>query len=114
LSDCYSKCPIECSFVKYDLTFSSSTFPTEWYTQVLNNNAYFIQLINLNLNMSPLFNYTDNYAGLKNSLSSVNVFYHDLRYVQIDDTIAVTVVALLGTLGGNLGLFLGEFNFILQ
>jgi acid-sensing ion channel 5 len=37
----------------------------------------------------------------------VHVFYEDLRYTEIDENPAMDIVALLGSLGGNLGLFLG-------
>ncbi len=112
IGDCYQKCPIECTEVKYDLTISSSTYPTEWYAKVLTNNTKFNTLINkyFDLVNVPFINYTNDYAGLKNSILRVNIFYEDLRYTLVEDSPAINLVMLLGTLGGNLGLFLGIFR----
>ncbi len=40
-------------------------------------------------------------------------FYYaeDLKYTVVDESPAITIVSLLGALGGNLGLFLGKNNF---
>jgi hypothetical protein len=48
---------------------------------------------------------------LKNAVARVNVYYEDLRYTEVDETPALTVSLLLGTLGGNIGLFLGKNSF---
>jgi hypothetical protein len=110
---CYDHCPVECTEVQYDLTVSTSSYPTEWYAQVLTNNTKFNVVINTylaNSNVS-LINYTNNFNELKNAIARVNVFYEDLRYTEIDDNPAMDSIGLLGTLGGNLGLFLGK-NFV--
>jgi hypothetical protein len=49
---------------------------------------------------------------LKNSIALINVYYEDLRFTQIDDNEAISFVTMIGTLGGNLGLFLGMDNFL--
>jgi hypothetical protein len=111
VGECYKNCPIECVRVKYDFTLSFSSYPTLWYSQVLTNNSQFNKLINTyfkDLNVS-FINYTGNFVELKDSIALVNVFYEDLRYSQFDDNAAITFVSLLGTLGGNLGLFLGKY-----
>jgi hypothetical protein len=54
-------------------------------------------------------NYTDNFQELKNSIARINVYYEDLSYVHVEDKEAVSFVSLIGTLGGNLGLFLGKY-----
>jgi hypothetical protein len=38
----------------------------------------------------------------------VNVYYDDLSYYLIDESPAMTFDLFLGSVGGNLGLFLGE------
>ena len=106
---CYQKCPIECVEVKYDLRVSASAFPTEWYAGVLNRNVRFNELINKYSFF--LVNYEDNYARLKNAVARVNVYYDELTYTEIDKSPSVTVSALLGVLGGNVGLFLGKSYF---
>jgi hypothetical protein len=59
-------------------------------------------------------NYTNNFNELKNSIARINVYYEDLGYTQIDDSPAMNIVTLLGTLGGNLGLFLGNLLFFID
>ncbi len=109
VGDCYEKCPVECVEVRYDLSVSASSFPTEWYSDVLIRNDNFNKTINL---YSPkLIRYNNNFTSLKNALARVNVYYEDLKYTEIDESPAVTVNALLGVLGGNIGLFLGKNSF---
>lgn len=109
VGECYKNCPIECTELKYDLTISTSTYPTEWYAQVLTNNSRFNSIINAYFAMVNVtfINYTNDYLALKNSVARINVYYEDLRYLQVDDSPAMNVISLLGTLGGNFGLFLG-------
>jgi hypothetical protein len=110
IGDCYNKCPIECTRFSYDLSLSSSSYPTLWYSKVLTNNSKFNTLINAYFEEKNVsfINYTDNFLELKNSIARVNVYYEDLRFTKIDDNPAMNFVTLLGTLGGNLGLFLGK------
>jgi hypothetical protein len=88
---------------------SASSYPTEWYAQVLTNNSNFYSVINSYYAWAnvPYINYANNFTELKNAIARVNVYYEDLRYMQIDDNQAMDLIALLGTLGGNFGLFLG-------
>jgi hypothetical protein len=109
VGECYNSCPIECTEVRYDLTLSASSYPTEWYAQVLTNNSNFYSVINSYyalVNVS-FINYTNNFVELRNAIARVNVYYEDLRYTEIDDNQAMDFISLLGTLGGNFGLFLG-------
>jgi hypothetical protein len=113
IGNCYNNCPIECTEVRYGMTISSSSYPTEWYADVLTSNAKFNSIINSGFDLLNLsfINYTNNFVELKNAVARLNVFYEDLRYTVIDDSQAMDVVTLLGILGGNLGLFLGiEFK----
>jgi hypothetical protein len=110
---CYQNCPVECTEIRYDLTVSASTYPTEWYAQILTNNTKFNSVINAYFTLVniPFINYTDNFLELKNSIACVNVYYEDLRYTEIDDSQAMDIISLLGIIGGNLGLFLGFDSF---
>jgi hypothetical protein len=107
IGECYNKCPLECSVVRYDFTISSSLFPTVWYASILANDSSFNKVINKyfdqSINNFITMNYTNNYAGLRDSIARINVFYEDLQFVQVDETPSITVIILLGTLGGNLG-----------
>jgi hypothetical protein len=62
----------------------------------------------------PEINYNNDYASLKNSVARVNVFYEDLRYTVVDESPAITTVSLLGTIGGNVGLFLGKLEILFR
>jgi amiloride-sensitive sodium channel subunit delta len=106
---CYAKCPIECERIKYDLRVHTSTYPTEWYAELLNNSTAFNETINLyfdSINMTQI-SYAGNYEGLRSSVARINVYYEDLSYVSINETPAMTFDLFLGSLGGNMGLFLG-------
>jgi hypothetical protein len=112
IDKCYDDCPIECFEIKYDLTVSSSSYPTEWYASVLANNSNFNTVINAYFSRANIsyINYTNKFAELKNAIARVNVFYEDLRFTEVNDNPAMDIIFLLGTLGGNLGLFLGNFE----
>jgi hypothetical protein len=112
---CYNYCPIECTEVQYELTLSSSSYPTVWYAEVLTNNSKFNNVINAYFTDRdiPFINYTGSFNELKNSISRINVYYEDLRFVHIEDNEAMNILSLLGTLGGDLGLFLGIFDYFL-
>jgi hypothetical protein len=109
IGNCYNNCPIECTEIKYDLAVSSSSYPTEWYANVLTNNTKFNTVINAYFASEhvPLINYSNNFFELKNAIARINVYYEDLRYTEIDDNQAMDVITLLGVIGGNLALFLG-------
>jgi hypothetical protein len=103
--ECYHKCPVECEEVKFDLTISTSSYPTEWYAHVLANNSKFNEVINMYFDAInlPHVNYTDDFVGLKKTIARVNIYYEDLRYTEVIESPALTAILLLGTLGGNLG-----------
>ena len=97
--------------MNYDLRVSTSSYPTEWFSRVLVNNSRFNELINAyfdELNLTRV-NYNNKFAELKDSIARVNVYYEDLAYTQVSENPAISLAALLGTLGGNMGLFLGNY-----
>lgn len=60
------------------------------------------------------FNYGDMQEKLKKKFVSLNVYYDDLSYTQIDESPKTEMVDLISNIGGTLGLFIGVnfFNFI--
>jgi hypothetical protein len=109
IDQCYDDCPIECKETRFEMAVSMSSYPSEWYAEVLANNSNFKSVINAyfaDANV-PFINYTNKFADLKNAIARVHVYYEDLRYTEIDENPDMDIVALLGSLGGNLGLFLG-------
>jgi hypothetical protein len=107
---CYVKCPIECDHIEYQLEIFTSTYPTEWYANVLATNPKFNKIINRYFDVynKTSISYVGNFASLRNAVARVNVFYRDLSFIQIDESPAMTFDLFLGALGGNLGLFLGK------
>lgn len=101
---CYAMCPIECNEIQYDLQISTSSYPTEWYSNLMKNDMNFIELVN---STQPFRNYSLDYSFLKQNTLLVNVFYDKMLYTSISETPSMTVDTLIATFGGNLGLFLG-------
>ena len=46
---------------------------------------------------------------VKESVLKVNIFYDSLNYLTLIDSQTVTISTLFGTVGGQLGLFLGKY-----
>jgi hypothetical protein len=107
--DCYANCPIECEQIKYDLKISSSSYPTQWYAAQLATDQRFNTVVNRYFNQYGKENitYVGNFSDLKNAVAKLNVYYDDLSYTKIDETPAMTFDIFLGSVGGNMGLFLG-------
>jgi hypothetical protein len=86
LADCFNKCPNECNEIRYDLLPSVSTYPTEWYFDLLENDANFNGLINRYLEDLgySFINYSSRFQDLKNAVAKVNVFYEELSYTQVE------------------------------
>lgn len=105
---CLEKCPIECTEVRYDLQVSTSSYPSQWYANLLINDYKFYQFVNSGLNES-FVNYT-NFESISRVLVKLNMFYEDLSYMQIDEVPAMTFETLLSNVGGSLGEHL-EFSF---
>ena len=87
-----SECPLECDFVEYDFTFSTSDF-----------DAYGLYMYKYNT--KPPFVYQLNI--FKKQLVSINVYFSDLRYTEITETPSMTIIDLFANIGGTVGLFVG-------
>lgn len=97
---CLEKCPNECEFVAYDMTVSSSQFPTMTYADVLVYNE----------------NISDNFAtdkskkqftSVKSSVVSINIFYKTDLYTNVREKAATEFEQFISNFGGAMGLFLG-------
>jgi hypothetical protein len=103
---CISLCPLECNQNLYMTSISSCQ---------LNENKYFLDFIqsnNSNLT-SDFINRTLNLKTAKDSFVQVNIFYDSLSYTLTTESPQMDVISLLGSIGGNLGLFLGVSVFSL-
>jgi hypothetical protein len=103
---CLKDCPKECDYIKYDTTISNSEYPSDSYLEYLN--AYLPD------------NFTkkgteDEKTIDKTSLLAVNVFYPSSSYTKITEEPSVSIVTdVLPNVGGDLGLFLGNFLCFIQ
>lgn len=83
-------CPLACDVINYESTVSSAVFPNPTMIKILQNEGY---------------NRTKDY--LRKNLVSLQVGYSSLRYEYFKQTSQYDSGALMGEIGGNLGLFLG-------
>ena len=98
---CSSYCPPPCNYATYDTLVSSSSYPTSYY---YNN------ILASTPNLQTKFKgFSLNETIVKESVLKVNIFYDSLNYLTLIDSQTVTISTLFGTVGGQLGLFLGKY-----
>jgi len=99
---CSNYCPPPCNYVTYDTLVSSSGYPTSYY---YNN------ILASTPNLQTKFQgFTLNETIVRESVLKVNIFYDSLNYLTLIDSQTVTIASLFGTVGGQLGLFLGKYT----
>lgn len=99
--ECGKQCPLECDSEIFELTISSSSYPTK---------AYADQLVNYSGN--TLANFFPNvsavtYKDLKEHILAINIYYADMKYTSIEELEKTNLFDLVAAIGGTLGLFLG-------
>jgi dihydroorotate dehydrogenase len=92
---------LECSHVNYEFSISSSNFPTYDYYRLYKNDKSFIE--------HNLKDYNISFESFKNRALAVNIFYPQLKYTVITELQKTSIFDLLSTIGGELGLFLGNY-----
>lgn len=94
---CDTYCPTPCDSIKYQTSTSISTYPTDYYFDILiktpNVKEKFKTYLNNNTNLSDIG------SIVRNSILKVNVYYDELSYTFISESASVTVVSMLGTIG---------------
>ena len=101
---CLPSCPLECNQTLYKTAISFNK---------LNGNSY-ISHIRKNKNLaSDFINRTLDSTQVAKSFASVKIFYESLSYTLTNESKKMDWVSLLGSIGGNLGLFLGVSLFSL-
>jgi len=94
---CFHSCPLKCDQILYKTSLSFSFF----------NSLTYISSIQSNSNLSKDFiNRTIDATTAKESIVNVNIFYDSLSYTLNTESPQMDAVSLLGSIGGNLGLFL--------
>ena len=100
-SFCNNACPERCNTIEYHLSVSMAAFPTFSYLknqQTTYRNAY---MFPQNVNDAYLKKFG------RQGFLKFTVNYDNLYYTSIDDSPAITANSLFGTIGGQLGLFVG-------
>jgi hypothetical protein len=108
IQSCSDYCPTPCNNYQFDMSLSHSDYPTDYYFNLLNSSKSKLNSVYKpylkQINKTSLSDIKDTVV---NSILSVNVYYQDLTYVFLQDTPAITIDAWFGTVGGELGLFMG-------
>ena len=108
---CTPLCPLECNSITYTMTESQSDYPSESYSNVILADdvymskflsAYQVSQENPNVTRADI-----NYGILVDNIARVTVYYDTSVYEYASEFPSMDGTALLGNLGGNLGLFLG-------
>ena len=95
---CVPSCPLQCNRTQYTTMISSSAL----------NGAWYVETIRSNLNLAADFVGTPlNADTARESVARVNVYYPTLSYTLSLEAPYMDAVALLGSIGGTLGLFMG-------
>lgn len=97
---CRDKCPLECESITYDLSTSSSEYPSPIYGDILKDNPIIQAKFSGNLSQIT-------YESLKRNMVQISVFYGDLGYDQYEEQAKMDITDLVSNIGGTLGLFLG-------
>ena len=102
--NCLSACPLECEQIFYmnSISFSQINEYNQFLNQFDSNSNLKSDLINRNFKKE-----------IKNSFVQVNVFYDSLSYTLTTESPQWDAITLFGSIGGNLGLFLGGSVFSL-
>ena len=99
---CLPLCPLECNRTEYHTSLSTS--------QLLGEKLY--DLIESNINLTADFlTRPFNLNTAKESVVEVGIFYDSVSYTISTETEKFDLVALLASIGGHLGLFLGVSIF---
>lgn len=104
---CYSKCPIECLEVVYDLKTNQAKYPSEWYSQLLLNNSFFLNLVVNNSGPNETKLPYPTMGSLSWNTLMVNLYYDEMNYYYIMEEPTMSFEIMLACIGGNMGLFLG-------
>jgi hypothetical protein len=103
--NCLHSCPLECiqNLYKTSITFNQ-----------LSENEFFLLAIRNNSNLnSDFIQRRLDVTKARESFVKVNIFYDSLSYTLSTESPQMNGVTLLGSIGGNLGLFLGVSVFSL-
>ena len=101
---CLPLCPLECSHTLYKLSLSSNQ---------LNGNSYIIKIQNNSKLASDFITKDIDAETAGKSIAQLTIYYDSLSYTESIESPQMNIVSLIGSIGGNLGLFLGVSVFSL-
>ena len=87
---CSTLCPLECDSVEYNLLVSSANYPS--FSSYLVYGKYFENMT---------------FEELQKKSIAISIFYSDLSYIYIGESVKTLVIDLFSNIGGTLGLFVG-------
>ena len=96
---CSSECPLECDSISYELSLSTANFPTRIFSKILK------QRDTIKSQFEP--NETISYESLKECVLALDINYAELKYKVISESASKTIIDLIASIGGTIGLFLG-------
>ena len=94
---CLNECPLECEYVTYITSVSTSVYPSSSYADGIIK--YMIQA-RLNKQNVSLYD-------IRNNMLAINVYYSKLNYKSYQESAKTEMVDLVSNIGGTIGLFLG-------
>jgi hypothetical protein len=103
--NCESLCPLECNQTLYKTSITTN--------QLIGNDVYMMKIKNNSKLRSDFTNRTIDSKNARESFVRVSVFYQSLSYTLSHESPQMDGVALFGSIGGNLSLFLGVSLFSL-
>ena len=99
---CEQQCPVECDSEEYDMSWSQARYPTVYQTNYLRNRTNILSKFNK-------FNAKEKIENdhIQKSIVLINIFFDELSANKIYEIPDLSAHEVLGTKGGNLGLFAG-------
>ena len=101
---CLPFCPLECNLTEFRVLVSTTDLLGDSYADFIRERGYLTR----NFVTRPI-----DVRMAKESVVRVHVFYNTLSYTLLYEYSKITIVTLLGSIGGNLSLFMGVSVFSL-
>jgi hypothetical protein len=99
-SDCSESCPFECFSIEYSFKVSTSLYPTKSREDDLYYNYGYNRSIS-------------DYKYTSQAFAKIYIYYKSMTYTRIDAVKSMEQYDLFSLFGGILGLFLGNYCFLL-
>ena len=101
-ASCLQPCKPAADQFHYDYSLSSDVFPN-----VVVADTIFSGLVRAGIYNNSAINAPTNLLYLRENLAQINIFYDDLVFQSVIEQPAQTLAGLFGSIGGNLGLYIG-------